>query len=473
MPLMNFYDEKSKRTRALVRFTLYGISAFMIVILTVILVLVSQGYWIDRTSGQVIRNGLVFVDSLPHGATIQIDGKAQRDLTAARYTLLEGTHTLSLQKPGYRIWTKQFSLTGSQVVDVTYPRLVPLQLSPKNGTQYSASPIMSLSQDRRWLLISQNTTASTMVFDLYDTNREPLAATQFSFLVSNGAIPVVKSIQWLSDNDHVLVRAVRGGVDEFFVTSRSNPAVVSSINQIFGIVPTSLVPGDNKGDIWYSLEASGAVRRLSLVDKILPTPIASRVSAITGDLEQLFMTQTDSVDTTKRSVLLRRRDNQFTLISPTTSTPLCESGQYTGTRLAVCGVDGRVRIYRNAEAVSEPHYDLENAEAESIVFGPTDRFVAVKSKSSILVVDFEDDKIARKELADTTGRQVSWFDMFHILYTATDDQLHLIDYDGNNDVPLGIVARNGLYAGDRREERIISLSPIVDGSILQTTSLTE
>ncbi len=470
---MNFYDAKSRRTRALIRFTLYGISAFLIVILTVILVLVSQGYWIDRSSGQVIRNGLVFIDSLPHDASIQIDDKLQKDRTAARYTLLEGVHTLNLQKPGYRIWTKQFTLTGSQVVAYTYARLIPLQLNPKNYAQYGAAPVMSQSPDQRWLLISQNATAGTLVFDLYDTNRDPLVATQFSFIVPTGELPVVQSVRWLADNDHMLVRTLRGATQEYFVTSRSNPTVVTSINQVFGIVPTNLVPGDTRGDLWYSLESSGNVRRLSLVDKVLPSPIATRVSSISGDQEQVFMTQTDAIDTTKSSVLLRRKDTQFTLIASVVKTPLCESGLYTGTRIAVCSVDGRVKVYRNADANSVAQYDLENGDAESIVFSPTDRFVAIKSKTSVLVVNFEDEKVSRKDLADTTGRTLQWFDTFHLLYTTTADQLHIVDYDGDNDAALTLTARNGLHLSDRRQERVISLTPAGTSSTLQTTSLVE
>ena len=95
---MDFLDPKKRRAYNIRLMIGYALLSTAIILGTVILVYAVYGYGINTKTGQIIQNGLLFVDSNPSGATISISGSSQTSTTSARLILPAGNYTLTLSK---------------------------------------------------------------------------------------------------------------------------------------------------------------------------------------------------------------------------------------------------------------------------------------------------------------------------------------------------------------------------------------
>src|SRR5258708_1076212 len=149
----------------------YGLTAVAIGLTSIILVYGAYGYGINTKTGQLIQNGLVFVDSKPSGASIYLDGRSQGATTSSRLVLPAANYELSIKKAGYRNWSRKFTLNEHSIARFVYPFLFPVKLTPQNLKVYgSEPPLMTQSADRRWLLVeAPSVDPKNVIFDMYDT----------------------------------------------------------------------------------------------------------------------------------------------------------------------------------------------------------------------------------------------------------------------------------------------------------------
>src|SRR5689334_19275883 len=122
---MDFLDPKARRRHTIRLYIGYGLMATLILIASAILVFQAYGFDLDRKTGEVIQNGLVFVDSAPDKANVFFNDELQKAKTNNRFALPSGDYTLKIQKDGYRDWHRTFSITGGAVERFSYPLLLP------------------------------------------------------------------------------------------------------------------------------------------------------------------------------------------------------------------------------------------------------------------------------------------------------------------------------------------------------------
>jgi len=84
---MDYLDPKKKHAHKIRIFVGYGLFAVLIALATLLLVYVADGYYIDRSTGEVIQNGLVYVSSRPGGAEVYLNGEKQRGVTDERLVI--------------------------------------------------------------------------------------------------------------------------------------------------------------------------------------------------------------------------------------------------------------------------------------------------------------------------------------------------------------------------------------------------
>ena len=99
---MDYLDPQKKKAHK--RRITIGYILFSIVILlaTTVLVFIANGYDLDRDTGEVIQNGLIFVDSKPSGAEVFLNGAKQDGTTDSRLVVPAGNYDIGIFKPGYR-----------------------------------------------------------------------------------------------------------------------------------------------------------------------------------------------------------------------------------------------------------------------------------------------------------------------------------------------------------------------------------
>ena len=95
---MDFLDPRKRRAHNIRLMIGYGLVAIAIGLTSVILVYGAYGYGINTKTGELIQNGLLFVDSKPADAGIYLNGQQNQSPTGARLTLPAGSYELTVKK---------------------------------------------------------------------------------------------------------------------------------------------------------------------------------------------------------------------------------------------------------------------------------------------------------------------------------------------------------------------------------------
>ncbi len=177
---MEFLDPKQKRRRDQRLFLGYFLFVIVILMATIILVYRASGFSFDRKTGTVILNGLLFIETVPESAEINIDGVQRREGMDTRISLPAGNHRILLTRDGYRPWQKDVLLDGGRVEQLRYPRLFPDKMTATAVTTYSAPPLFfSQSIDYKWVVVGVE--GASRQFEVYDTTKSTVTPATSTF----------------------------------------------------------------------------------------------------------------------------------------------------------------------------------------------------------------------------------------------------------------------------------------------------
>ncbi|HIO87617.1 TPA: PEGA domain-containing protein, partial [Candidatus Saccharibacteria bacterium] len=118
-----------------------------VVIGTILIVALAQGYRYDVASGEVSLSGLLRVESRPVTAEVFIDGQSTDERTSYKETIPEGSYNVELVADGYRTWQKDVQIRGGLVEWLRYPRLIPETLVAESVLAQPATQELSFSPD--------------------------------------------------------------------------------------------------------------------------------------------------------------------------------------------------------------------------------------------------------------------------------------------------------------------------------------
>jgi hypothetical protein len=232
---MEFLDPSYKRSYNIRLFTGFFLSAAVIILGTLILSLITAGYTINTKTGQVIQNGLIFINSAPVPANVYVNSNLVTT-TNARLELRAGNYNLSLYTPGYDTWKTNVYLLGGDVDQITYPLMVPVKPIVTSIAKYTTQPeVFSETPNQHWLLVSNPTTPNS--FDVYDTTNTQTPVTNVvvpsNLLVSSAGTNTFSVVQWSSDNQNVLLEDSYNGAINYIVFNYLNPTSSYNLNQTF------------------------------------------------------------------------------------------------------------------------------------------------------------------------------------------------------------------------------------------------
>ena len=235
----------------------YGLVAIAIGLTSVILVYGAYGYGINTKTGELIQNGLLFVDSKPSGASIYLNDELKQNTTGARLTVSAGNYDLKITKTGYRDWSRRFSLNEHSIVRFSYPFLFPITLTAQNIKTYTQlPPLVSQTPDKHWLLVQVPTNdAKNVIFDMYDTTKPDQPPSQLvlptGLLGGSGQGDSLKTLEWASDNNHLLLEHNYSSGQEFIIFNRADPSTSINVSRIFGVAATQMSLRNKKIDQLY------------------------------------------------------------------------------------------------------------------------------------------------------------------------------------------------------------------------------
>jgi len=484
---MDFLDPKKKRAYHIRLMVGYVLVAIVIGLGSLILVYAASGYGINTKTGQIVQNGLLFVDSQPGGAKVLLNGKDNGVTTSARLVLTSGKYKLEIQKDGYRSWSRSFTLYEQSIARFVYPFLFPVKPLTANLKSYPSQPaFITQSPDRKWLLVENNNASSkTVVFDQIDTttlDQNTPDETQVSIpegLLSNySPSSVLTEVEWSTDNKNVLLKHDYTGGSEFIVFNRDRPDQSFNVNTTLGTSPSQIALFNKKADQLYIYNQADKTLRLADIGKKQLQPILLNhvlafkpyakdiVTYITDDGEPSGEVQAEILDSGKKYKL-----NEFT----TGSHYLIDAAQYQGDFYYAVGSDtaSSINIYKNPEdnirdpsiGKAIPTIGLHVPGADKLKFSDNTRFIGAEAGQDFGVYDLETQTSYHYTLSNPLSAEMGWMDG-HRFLGQSGGNVFVMDYDGINAQSLTptLLSRGGFFSQDYRH--LLTVTNSSDGSFI-------
>lgn len=251
---MELLDPSKKRAHNIRLFLGYILVGVAILIAATILLFQALGYDVNRNTGEVIQNGLVFISSHPGSANVYLDGQ-NKGMTNKRLAIPAGKYTVELKKAGYDSWSRTFDLDGGSVLQLVYPLLFPTKLVTNEVASYKSLPMLvTKSPDKKHMIVFNSSLQAG--FDTYDLTKSPATKTNAKFpsgLVtnSNGKKQKLSLVEWSTDNRHLILKHSYGGKYEYLLLDTRLPNQSINLNKKLTFVPTKISLRDKNYDQYY------------------------------------------------------------------------------------------------------------------------------------------------------------------------------------------------------------------------------
>ncbi len=458
---MDYLDPKKKqahKARLLIGYVLFGIA---IAFATTILVYLANGYYIDRNTGEVIQNGLVYLDSKPGGAKITLNGVLQRGRTDARLVIPSGTYNFGLSKDGYRNWSRSLTLEGGSLRSLTYARLIPESLETSLGSTLRTLPAnSSQSIDRKWVVVSY--IEEPLKLDLLDTSLPDVAPVNMtipSTVVTKGDDGVLKVIEWAEDNRYFLASYENSVSTDYLLIDRENPAQTINVGNALGNNKVKISLQDRKRDSFFAYDSqTKSLSIATLSSGISPSPLLTNVieyktfgadwviyitsSTESGYVEARFMREDKDILIKK----LREDKNYLLELSRIGTAPIMAIGS---------PVENRVVVYNDPEDYLNHNSNSAIPVATTVLRVETPLGISISDDSSVVMAwgaknfashEFNADRSYNFSVGEelNLNQNVRWLDGQHFLFSGMGVQ-NIMDFDGSNRYSL--VSSTNVFGG--------------------------
>lgn len=494
---MDFLNPRKKRAHKIRLYIGYVLIACALIVGSTILFFEASGFDLNRKTGEIIQNGMVFVNAHPESASVYING-VQKTTTDARLTIPAGNYTFEFMRQGYRTWKRSFQLVGSQIERLSYVFLFPEKLNPSEIHSYkSTPPFATQSPDRKWLLIQQPENFST--FDVYDLGNqdEPLIT---SFVLPENLMNLktntnkLELTEWSTDNRHVLVKHTFDGGNEFILIDRVQPAESLNLNKHFNTPIYEVSLRNKKFDSFHILDKDGGVLRFADAKSKQLTDIAQKVFSFKsyGD-DVIFYVTGENAEKDKVNLNIMRGRDIFKVreLMAGKKYPI-DITRYDDEWYMAVGSDADNKAYIYNEVFKDLDakpsltpmpiavFKMQQPLTDISVSANT-RFISVQAGSSFAVYDAEDDDIVYRyqydtKLKFTDGQKATWMDG-HRLTAIIDGKLQVWDFDGINMQTLVSTSPGFLPYFDRDYDFLYSIAPseksVGQSSLTKTPMRTE
>ena len=450
---MDFLDPKKRRGYNIRLFVGFVLISVAIVLATTILALITAGYSINRKTGQVIQNSLVFINSQPVSANLTVNGTSY-GTTNARLELDAGKYTILLTQTGYRSWSNNVTLYGGQVEQLIYPFLFPTNPTKTTEVGFASEPqIATQSPDRHWMLVSvPGQTGSFYNIDITNPKTPITTVTIPTTILGNEpGTNSLSVVDWSNDNNNVLLKDSYQGGTQFIMFNRTNPAASYNLNQDFPSAVFTSVKLDNKSATKLYLY-NQANNNLSLADinaKTVTSVLNNVISYWPYSTNQILYVTTDSSNAANVDARLWNSNGKDYVLRqlPVGASYELNMASFNGDLYVVIGSSSSkyAYIYKNpANQLSlAPNTQpipftllVVGGTPEDALFSNSARFISVQSGSQFSIYDIQTDTHYRYDtgLTFNTAELATWMDG-NRLDAVIGGKVTIWDFDGTNVVP--------------------------------------
>jgi hypothetical protein len=443
---MDYLDPAKKRAHSIRLFIGYALMAVLIGTVSLILLYQARGYDLDRKTGKVIQNGLIYVDSEPVASRVNVNGqdKGQTDM---KLIIPSATYNIELKAAGYRSWKKTVRLEGSSIEQLTYPFLFPTKLTRADRQLYAEVPQLSTqSPDRRWLMVIPS--GSLTRFDVFDIDPKQSLRTAINlpadlFTAAPGAHSL-SLVEWSRDNKHLLIKHTYQGGSEFVMIDRTVPTESLNLSRTLSLNPTTAISlRDKLYDRYYLYDsASQALSTVDLKDRQIRPLLIKVLYFKTFGANQIVYVTTESKKPDMYTVNIWDGNKKYFVHDyPAGSEYKIDTANFSGANyLVISSVNkGASYLYKDALGqakdgkVPEPFRLLRLAQPKFISFSTNARFIAIQSGNNFAVYDIDMDRRFYYQLTEPVEAEnkATWMDG-HRLTIVSANQTNVFDFDGTN-----------------------------------------
>lgn len=442
---MEFLTQKQRSEKARRLWLGYVLLSVLVVLATYVMVSTARGYPLLTKEGEVVQNGLLFVDSRPNNADVYINDKRESNQTNAKFVVPESTYNITLKKPGYRDWNSSIALGGGTVEFMTYARLLPEQ-PQQLGTLAITDTKNLQSRDKRWLLTrTPNQPAIITLVDLDDPTKLPGKLNMVGELVGNKEVTQIQYLEWAGDNKHFIARLTYAdNGSEYYLINREDLAASFNLSTMFTIDPADVVGvWDGKWDKIFIKKPSGIVQLGAVKDKaienaqLLPENV-DKVFAF-GSERAVYTVRNDQEVTVK--LYADKKTYTITTTTDLEGTILAKSFGFNRNDYIVLGGTAfdKTYIYRNfLELIDKsttgrvaPFFTMPKS-SNVIDAARSNRFVMGTDGVHVQVYDMEQKDFVQYDSPTKNPSLIGWVDDARIYAVGKDNVLKVYDFNGNN-----------------------------------------
>ncbi|MDO8266018.1 MAG: PEGA domain-containing protein [Candidatus Saccharibacteria bacterium] len=450
---MDYLDPQKKRRKRNALMLMYVLIGIAISIATVTLVYLINGYSIDRNTGEVIQNGLIYVDSKPESAEVYLNGEKQKGRTDLRLVIPEGFYDIQMKRDGYRDWGRDIVLEGGSLRRLTYSRLVPNTIDSELAINLPIAPtLVTQSIDKRWVVMAF--IDNPLQMRVVDLNKDQFELVDLKLpldLLDTKAAGSWEVIDWADDNKTFLAVYKTDTSNEYVLINREDATKSKKLKSVFPTINyTEVSFFERKNDLVYLFDGTGKVLyKADVNDGRVELVLNNVISYKTfGSDSVLYITDLES-EAGSVTARLKNGDKDYKLRTLKQDTKYLLDISKLGNDL-VMGVgsplENRVVIYNDPigaikqndfSDIPVPTTVLKIDNPEELSISSDSSCIVVRGGQRIATHEFEADRsyAVQIDAVPDPDQEIIWLDGQHLLFVSAGVQ-YMMDFDGSNQYDL-------------------------------------
>ena len=429
--------EKTKRLKSIKILVSEALMVFIVIITVVILALIVSGYWVN-SDFQVERQGMLQVSSTPTGASVVIDGESswlQRTNTSK--VLASGEHNVTLTKEGYDSWSKTINVAEGLLYRLHYPRLFLIDRTVEKYHYLPDATQAIISPDHDLLLVTNKTT-NWLLINLAEESPKPREIDISSLFQSVDMAPESKiglftanivDADWDHDETHILFEAQNDNITEWVLLDVRNPQNSINLSREFGGLFSDIEILDNSANNLLAIQ-NGNLHKIDVSGKSISAVLVDNIVEFDHYENELIYLANKSEEPSTPAYevgLMKLGDNNRTSILNTVQPAKVALSKFYDKKYISILKENTISLYDKNNLDDRKDFVLSFV-PNSLKIGHNGEFIIMTNGNQMAVVDMEANDVVEWAIE---GEQYGWLDN-DMLYTVTDGNLIVYDYDGLN-----------------------------------------